>query len=55
MSEASLFLRAKLYGSLSGLEATNLKLQCPHQSGLDVLNPKLDWASPKSLTTTPSS
>ena len=47
-------MRAKLYGSLSGLEATNLKLY-GSLSGLDVLNLKLDWTGPASLTPTTSS
>ena len=46
MFQASLFLRAKPHGSLSGLEATEVSR---------FLRAKLDWASPKSLTTTRSS
>ena len=43
----------KLYEALSF--SVNLKLQCLQQNGLEATNFKLDWASGKSLTTTPSS
>ena len=60
MSEASLFLRAKLPQTSAKLceslsFSINLKLQCLQQSGLEATNFKLDWASGKSLTTTLSS
>ena len=39
----------------SGLDPLKVELQCLRQSELNVLNLKLDWASSKSLTSTPSS
>ena len=39
----------------SGLDSLKFELQCLRQSELNVLTLELDWASPETLTTTPSS